>query len=165
MTWHLLIFITSIHVTWLSWLDKWFFLLVFSWWKFCALVPHRIDLCSLWVTIHLFWCVWQLPLNFPSSLQAAWSCLLGYFLNPHYHQLWSLTQTLHHARRTKIYHNVGILAVSGGIFSKIDLCLHCIVPLIYTSASLSKACEKFKVSSHLIQLWLSELFKFSPDCI
>ena len=54
MTWHLGILITRILLTWLSWLDKRLLLLVFSWWKFCALVPHKIDLHSLWVTSHLF---------------------------------------------------------------------------------------------------------------
>ena len=31
------------------------------------------------------------------------------------------------------------------VFAQIDLCLHCIVPFIYTLVALSKACEKVKV--------------------
>ena len=43
-----------------------------------------------------------------------------------------------------------ILAVSGGVFSQIDLCLHCIIPFIYAAVTLPEACEKVKAGLHLI---------------
>ena len=74
MTWHLLIFITNALVTWLSWLDKWLFLLALFWWKLCAgaLLDWFAQLLS-----HqpLVWHVWQLLLN--SILFASYPTLLA----------------------------------------------------------------------------------------
>ena len=47
----------------------------------------------------------------------------------------------------------------------IDLCLHCIVPFINTSISLSEGCKKVKLGMHFIGLWFTELFIFFPNLL
>ena len=52
-----------------------------------------------------------------------------------------------------------------GVSGKIDLSLYSIIPLIYTSYTLPKACQEIKVGPCFICLGFAELFKMIPDCI
>ena len=137
ITWHLLIFITSILVTWLSWLDKWLFLLVFSLWKLCVLVLHQIDLHSLWVTSHLFDI---LAVAFELSIFFA-SCLIllaGNFSTSMLPSFMVLdTSSSSHKKNQKIS-QCRILAVSGGYLAR----LTCICTALYHSSTFLLLCLK-----------------------
>ena len=52
---HLVTFTTMLLVIWLLWLHRWPLLLVFACWQFCALVPEKVDLCSLGITCNLLY--------------------------------------------------------------------------------------------------------------
>ena len=52
-----------------------------------------------------------------------------------------------------------ILVVSGGYLARDTLGLYSIVLLIHRMIALSEACQLVKSSSHLIGLWLAEIFK------
>ena len=119
------------------------FLLVLACWQFCALVPKKIDLHGLGITCNLLlygaqwlWCS-------PFILQAGTLCLQEICPNLHFHH-----QLIFQEKPKDV--SVKDLGSFWGVFSQIDLCLHCIVPFIYTAVTLPEACEKVKVGSHII---------------
>ena len=58
-----------------------------------------------------------------------------------------------------------ILAVSGGVFGKIDLCLDHVVPFIYAFCTLPEACQQIIVNPYFICLGLAKFFKAFPNCV
>ena len=85
LPWQLGILTTMILVVWLSGLDRGLLFLVSSCWKFCALVPQKVDLHHLWVTSYLFNMVCSGLGAFHFFLQTVLLCLLGTCLNPYSH--------------------------------------------------------------------------------
>ena len=160
---HLVAFIAVLLVIWLLGLHRWPLLPVFACWQFCALVPEKIDLCSLGITCNLLDVVHS---GF-GALQPF--CKLAHSACGKCIQIYtSITDSSWYKLliSQEKPENVSVkdLGSFWGVFSQIDLCLHCIVPFIYTVVTLPEACEKVNMGSHLIWLGLAKFLKLSPDC-
>ena len=127
---HLVIFIAMLLVVWLFRLHRWL-LLIFAWWQICALVPEEIDLYSLWVTCYLIYmlCGGFRALHF---WQAGALCLCEIYPSLHFDHWWFLTQTPHHARKTRKCPREGSWHFLGGIWLDwLVLVPHCTIHLYY----------------------------------
>ena len=161
---HLVTFIAMLLVIWLLWLHRWPFLLVFACWLFCTLVPEKVDLHSLGITCNLLYVAHSgFGSLYPFCKLAHSAC--GKFIQIYTSITDGFWYKLLISQEKPENVSVKDLGSFLGVFSQIDLCLHCIEPFIYAGVTLPEACKKVKEGSHLIWLGLTKFFKLSPDCV
>ena len=114
----------------------------------------------------LAWYVLLWPLNSPSSWPVGTPCLWGTCQDPCTF-IYGFRNESPHLSEKKQQKDIPMkyLGCLWRVSGKIDLSLYSVVPLIYTSCTLSKACQEIKAGPYFIHLGLAELFKVIPDCI
>ena len=160
---HLVTFTAMLFVIWLLWFHRWSFLLVFACWQLCVLVPGKIDLHGMGVTCNLFYVV-----HSGSGALHPFNKLVHFACRKFIQIYTSITDVSWYKllilQEKPESVSVKDLGSFWGVFSQIDLCLHCIVSFNYTTVTLPEAYEKVKVGLHFLGLGLAKFFKFSPDC-